>query len=126
MKIQDLTLSTAMQYVKDCDNLNKVKNELTHDGVSAQIVVDSNNNICGIITNNDLLKLSYSDFQLLTAKDICSSTLISISEHDSIEQAAQMMIANKCHHLLVTNNSKENIKGILSSLDLVSHYAASS
>jgi|GEM_PF-1821524 len=124
MLVKDIEQTTAMQYVKDSDSLIKVKNELVHDNVSAQIVVNDNNEICGIITNKDILKLSSSDFKLLSAKDICSTELFYISELDSIKKASKMMVTNKCHHLLIIGGNKENIRGILSSLDLVNCYAS--
>ena len=124
MLVKDIEQTTAMQYVKDSDCLNKVKSELVNDDVSAQIVVNDNNVIFGIITIKDILKLSQSDFQLLKAKDICSTSLLYISELDSIKQASKLMVTNKCHHLLITDANKENIRGILSSLDVVNCYAS--
>lgn len=124
MLVKDIKQTTALQYVKDSDCLSKVKSELIHDDVSAQIVVNDKNEICGIITIKDILKMSPSDFQLLKAKDICSSSLFYVSELDSIEQASKMMLINKCHHLLITDGNKENIHGILSSFDFIRHYAS--
>ena len=124
MLIKDIERTNAIQYVKDDDCLNKVKSELIHDDVSAQIVVNNNNEIVGIITTKDILKLSNSDFALFKAKDICSTSLLYISELDSIKQASKMMVINKCHHLLITDGTKENIRGILSSLDIVNYYAS--
>jgi len=124
MLVKDIDQATAMQYVKDGDSLIKVKNELVHDDVSAQVVVNDNNEICGIITIKDILKLSHSDFELYKAKDICSTSLFYVSELDSIAQASKIMVDNKCHHLLITDGNKENIRGILSSLDIVNCYAS--
>ncbi len=124
MKVKDIEKTAAVQYVKDNDCLSKVKSELIHDDVSAQIVVDDSNEICGIITIKDIIKLSHSDFELLKAKDICSSSLFYISELDSIKKASKMMVINKCHHLIVTDAMNKNIRGILSSLDIVNCYAS--
>jgi len=124
MLIKDIERTDAIQYVKDNDCLNTVKNSLVHNDVSAQVVANDNNEIFGIITVKDILKLSHSDFALFKAKDICSTSLLYISELDSIKQASKMMVINKCHHLLITDATKENIRGILSSLDIVNYYAS--
>jgi signal-transduction protein with cAMP-binding, CBS, and nucleotidyltransferase domain len=123
MLVKDIERNVALEYVKCSDSINRVRNELIQDDVSAQIVVNDSNEICGIITIKDILKLSHSDFELLTAKDICSSSLFYTSELDSITQASKTMLQNKCHHLLITDGTKENIRGILSSFDIVNYYA---
>lgn len=121
MYVKEINISTILQYVKDTDNLITVKNEMLNDKISAQIVVNSSNEIYGIITNNDLL--SVESLKSLKAKDICSTQVLSVSEYDTVQRASMLMVNNNLHHLLVTDKDGGKICGILSSIDIVNYYA---
>ena len=122
MYVKDIKLSTALQYIKDSDDLATVRSELLHDKVSAQIVVNQSNDISGIITDRDLLKVDHANFHKIKAADICSDELLSVSDQDTIQKASILMLNNNCHHLLVTNDDKDKVVGILSTIDIVKYY----
>lgn len=121
MYVKEINLSTVLQYVKDTDDLITVRNEMLQDKVSAQIVVNASNEIYGIITNKDLLRVD--SLHSIKAKDICSTEIVSISEYDTIKKASMLMVNNNLHHLLVTDKNEKKICGILSSIDIVNYYA---
>jgi len=123
MFIKEIKLHSTLKYVKDTDDITTVKNELINNNVSTQIVVDNANNICGIITDRDIIKVDSSKYSSTKAKDICTNTLLTISEYDSIDQASKLMVNNKCHHLLIVDKTNEKICGILSSIDIVNYYS---
>jgi signal-transduction protein with cAMP-binding, CBS, and nucleotidyltransferase domain len=122
MYVKEIKLSTSIHYVKSSDNLTTVRNELLKDKVSAQIVVNDANDIDGIITDKDLLKVAYSDFEKKMASDICSELSLTVTENDTIHYASKLMINNHCHHLLVTTEDKSKVTGIVSSIDIVNFY----
>lgn len=121
MYIKDIELSAALHYIKDSDNLTLVKSEFLHDNVSALVVINQTDDICGMITVRDLLKVSAESFHKINAGDICSNKLLSVSDQDTIHKASILMINKHCHHLLVTDDKGQTL-GILSSIDIVKYF----
>jgi len=122
MYVKEIKLSTSIQYVKSSDDLTTIRNELLKDKISTQIVVNDANDICGIITERDLLKVGFSEFDKTKASDICSELLLTVTENDTIDYASKLMINNHCHHLVVITEDKSKVKGIISSIDIVNFY----
>jgi signal-transduction protein with cAMP-binding, CBS, and nucleotidyltransferase domain len=56
------------------------------------------------------------------AWEICSHLLIEVSPTLSMKDASMLMIKNKIHHLVISQDNA--IKGIVSSIDLLEAYVA--
>jgi CBS domain-containing protein len=148
-----MTIDTE-QRVADLMTENVVtvgRDDLLHDAIrkmeielmSALPVVDSAGKVCGILSNSDLVQLTYNlqcDVATLSAvpnlvrktmtdmiaEDNCdtkvsaamTSTVETISSSATITDAAQSMIGNAIHHLPVVDDSGVPI-GIVSTLDIV-------
>jgi CBS domain-containing protein len=104
--------STALQAAK-----------LMSERVVSSIIITDNDQIVGIITERDLIRLVCAmDLQASKAPiaSIMSSPLITIDKASTIEHAAQIMLRNKLRHIGVTdNNGSDRIVGIISSADLM-------
>jgi signal-transduction protein with cAMP-binding, CBS, and nucleotidyltransferase domain len=122
MYVKEIKLSSSIKYIKSSDKLTTVRNELLKNKVSCQVVVDEVNNICGIITDRDLLKVEQADFEKIQAGDICSEILLTVTEKDTIKHASILMVNNHCHHLLVITDDEEQVSGVISSIDIVNYY----
>ena len=90
--------------------------------LSAVPVVDAENGIFGIISSRDLLKffVEKKNPKSVRAWELCSHKIVSVSPDTSDLEVAELMIQNKIHHILVTENG--TLKGIVSALDFVRQY----
>ena len=66
------------------------------------------------LTSEHAFKL---DFNKRQAWEVCTLPIIEVSPHLSIIEAAELMVANNVHHLVVTR--KNVVTGIFSSIDIV-------
>lgn len=87
-------------------------------------VVDPEDHCFGIITSNDILKfhMMNRNAKKVRAWEICSHLLIEVSPTLSMKDASMLMIKNKIHHLVISQDNA--IKGIVSSIDLLEAYVA--
>lgn len=88
--------------------------------VSSVIVVDSDDNPEGIITERDILRAIVDhnkSFDLLTVNEIMSSPVVTIMAYDSIDSAVELMKQRKIKRLIVLEESKQ-IVGVLSVTDI--------
>ncbi|MDA3970189.1 MAG: CBS domain-containing protein [Desulfobulbaceae bacterium] len=85
-------------------------------------VVDPEGQCFGIVTSNDILKFHRMsrNAKRVRAWEICSHLLIEVSPSLSIKEAGILMIKNKIHHLVVSED--KTIRGIVSSIDLLEAY----
>ncbi len=82
-------------------------------------IVDNADQCFGVVSNIDLtcwhdLKLDFSSRQ---AWEVCTLPVIEVSPNLSIIGAAELMVANKVHHLVVTQ--EKVVIGIFSSMDVM-------
>ncbi len=92
---------------------------LTSNSISAAPIVDDRGKITGMITKSDITRFDSTgdDPNYAKVHEIASPNLIRIDSSASVSAAAQKMLANQIHHLLVQEN--EMVIGILSSFDFV-------
>jgi CBS domain-containing protein len=88
--------------------------------INAVIVVTPDNKNVGIITQIDLLTHFTDDLTKLTAQDIMTRKLIDITYDESVEQAAQNMVSEKVHRLIVIDPlDPVKAQGVISASDLI-------
>jgi len=87
-------------------------------------VVNNNNKIIGLVTERDYIhKVSYANKKKdeVKVKDICSFSpeIIIAKKNDSLESCIQKIIMHDYRHLLIYDESKNNIIGMISIKDLM-------
>jgi CBS domain-containing protein len=99
------------------DTVGRARDVMLSVGVHAVLVMDGND-VHGIVTSTDLLD-SWPDREPVAT--VMTPTPVSISVQASVRKAAEVMIAGRTHHLLVSDevDGEPEVVGILSSLDLL-------
>jgi CBS domain-containing protein len=96
---------------------------------SSLIVTDSTGIPIGIITERDLVRMvvaNDADSSKILVKDIMASPVVTIDPKSSVESAADLMLQNKVHHLLVVENGNLSAAlGIVTSTDFTTYVDAS-
>jgi CBS domain-containing protein len=81
---------------------------------SSLIVVDSAGIPVGIVTERDLVGrviANDADSRRIMVKDIMASPVVTIDPRSSVESAADLMLQNSVHHLLIVEN--EDLSAVL-------------
>ncbi len=104
------------------DSISEVEAFITEHKLSFLPVVDSTNKCFGVICDYDILKFhnEKGNSKLEHAWEICSHSVINVSDDISIKDAAELLIEKRVHHLVISNNDK--IIGVVSSIDLLRYY----
>lgn len=101
-------------------NVQEVVATMGKYDISSIIVVEEKRPI-GIVTHKDIIsKLVQARIppDAVTAREVMTSPVITISEESSIEEAARLMSKKHIKKLIVTRNNNE-LAGIITSSDLV-------
>ena len=106
-------MTTDLLAVLPADRIGRVRDLMLTVSIHAVPVMDGND-VLGIVTSTDLIDDWPDDEPLST---IMSPVPTAISHEASIQEAAELMLADRIHHLLVTD--EREVIGILSSLDLL-------
>ena len=88
--------------------------------ISSVVIIDNNDKIIGIVTEKDLIKEICGKNLLantLTAANVMSSPLITISKNSTINDATKLIVEKKIKHLAILENN--DIVGILTTYDLI-------
>jgi len=110
-------------------SLGQVARILAQHHIHALVVVDSNDNPIGLISDFDLLagewlsvdNESLAAMKKLTAGELMTAPLNTIDADVSIKEAARIMLEKQVHRLVVTEN--DSTVGIISISDFVAHLA---
>jgi CBS domain-containing protein len=101
-------------------NVQEVVATMSKFDISSIIVVEEKRPI-GIVTHKDIIgKLVQARIppDAVTAREVMTSPVVTISEDSSIEDAARLMSKKRIKKLIVTRNNNE-LAGIITSSDLV-------
>ena len=92
---------------------------------SSLIVVDSVGIPVGIVTERDLVGrviANDADSRRIMVKDIMASPVVTIDPRSSVESAADLMLQNAVHHLLVVENEDLNaVLGVVTTTDFANY-----
>lgn len=100
------------------DNISlKVAAKLMSDKNVGSLIVMKKDKIIGLVTERDIMK----NISNLGAKvsSVMSKNVITIGKGDTIEDAAELMAANKIKKLPVLE--KEELVGIITATDIIAH-----
>src|SRR5690348_8804617 len=92
---------------------------------SSLIVVDSVGIPVGIVTERDLVGrviANDADSRGIMVKDIMASPVVTIDPRSSVESAADLMLQNAVHHLLVVENEDLSaVLGVVTTTDFANY-----
>ncbi|HET7146999.1 MAG TPA: CBS domain-containing protein [Candidatus Nitrosopolaris sp.] len=109
--------------------LNRTAQEAAHKmgtvNTSSLIVSDLTDKPVGIITERDLVRrvvANDANSKTVLIKDIMASPIVTIDANSSVEAAADLMLQNQVHHLLVVEGEDVNKPlGIITSTDFANY-----
>jgi len=101
-------------------SLTDLMREMSHKGLGASAIVDSQHHIVGIFTDGDLRRLieKGSDLRQLTAQDVMHPNPRSVKKDDLAVTAAELMESHRITSVLVVDNTLR-LCGALNSNDLM-------
>ncbi|GAA4812896.1 CBS domain-containing protein [Litoribaculum gwangyangense] len=126
-----MIMTTPVITLKKNDSLEKAeylfkKHHIRH------IPVVENNVIVGMLSQTDLLRLSFADFSddieenadalvfnMFKIKQIMKSNIVSVSVSNSIKEVAEILATKEFHALPVVDNNK--LVGIVTTTDLIKY-----
>jgi CBS domain-containing protein len=94
--------------------------KMASENISSIAVVNDRNEIIGILTERDIVKIIASEVSPggITAGSLMSSHPVTIRNNANIEEAAKIMAQRKVRHLLVVGPSENRVIGIITVTDL--------
>ena len=104
------------------DTVDRVEAIISSHKLSFVPVIDSNGECFGVISAPDLLHFHamHKNPKADRAWEVCTHKVIEAGPDISVREAAELMVKNKIHHIVVIEN--KSIKGIISSIDIVNEY----
>jgi CBS domain-containing protein len=101
--------------------LKEVVRILSDTDVSAIIVLGENGEAKGVVSHMDLLRVYGRNLLDVTAKEVMTSEVVSVSPEASITEAIMIMQKRNIHRLLVAEETPEGKKpvGIISTTDVI-------
>ena len=120
-------MSDAFLICRNTTSVVSAARTLTRTHWRSVIVVDEKGRPQGVVTGRDLLWHVEKDgvYENLTVDDVMNHSLITIDVHASLHEAANLMIQNHRHRLIVTDKNEPDgfPLGIISSFDIVAEMA---
>jgi CBS domain-containing protein len=94
----------------------------------SRVVIAKDNKPLGIITEKDIAWYLYTEIpnrrlDQVGLNEIMSKNLITVGEHANLQLCARLMLENKISSILVVDDNKQDLKGIITKSDLVNTYA---
>lgn len=118
MNIQDIMTRNVVTMPRNAPVADAARAMKTSD--IGAVLVDDDGRLCGIVTDRDIVVRTVADGldpQQTPVGDICSDTLVTLSPHDSIEEATRRMREYALRRMPVVDDSDHPI-GIISLGDL--------
>lgn len=140
-------VSSSVAYINPQDTLREALAVMTENHVTALPVVDARQHCIGVISVTDLLggikdlsdelnalsetggldhealveKLEHADLLTEQVRDWMSSDPISVGTESSVRHAAQLILHNRVHRLVVLDD-QQRVVGVVSTMDLLAAY----
>jgi signal-transduction protein with cAMP-binding, CBS, and nucleotidyltransferase domain len=105
------------------DTVQTVEAQMAELGLSWAPVVEPDGALVGVIALSDLMQFHRrgEDPAVVPMWQICSYKPISVGADTSVADVARLMLAQKIHHVVVTERGA--MVGVVSALDFVRHFA---
>jgi len=104
------------------DTIEKVEKIMNLHKSSCALVIDSSQSCFGVICYPDIVHFYEKGRNPKTERawELCTHKVIEVSPDTSTKETAALMLKNKVHHIVVTENKV--IKGIVTSIDFLAEY----
>ena len=101
------------------DTAEATEKIMASNNLSCIPVIDANGKCFGVISAPDLVQFHQArkNPNAERAWEMCTHKIIEVTPDISIRKAAQLMLENKIHHLVIKED--KSVKGIVSSLDII-------
>jgi len=108
--------------VKLNDTVETVEKVLDSNQLSCVPVINAQGECFGVISAPDLVHFhnARKNPGAECAWEMCTHKIIEVSSDISVKEAAELMVKNNIHHLVVAEGG--SIKGIVSSIDIIRGY----
>ncbi|MCL6588401.1 MAG: CBS domain-containing protein [Firmicutes bacterium] len=122
MKVADLLKNKGqtIHSVTSDESVFVVMRKLVENRIGALIVMDPQGRVMGIISERDILKAVYEDYDTFKTKkvaDLMTTNLLVAIPEDDLEYAMGIMTQNRIRHLPIV--TKEGVAGIISIGDII-------
>lgn len=109
-------------------NVAEVARIMLDNDVSALVVIDERLNACGVISKTDLIGFYGKDLSVITAEDIMSPEILTVSPDTLVHEAVQLMLERGVHQLVIVTQGGAHRRpvGIFTSGDAVALMAGES
>ena len=106
---------------KTNDSIKRISRILRERNISNMPVVNSAGELVGIVSEQDIIRAMESeDFMKMTAKDIMTTSVLSVKENDHVEYVSKIFVERPYRSLPVTKNKK--VIGIITREDIISNF----
>ena len=108
--------------VKLNDSVETVEKVLDSNQLSCVPVINTQGECFGVISAPDLAHFHNARKNPIAERawEMCTHKIIEVSSDISVKEAAELMVKNNIHHLVVVEDG--SIKGIVSSIDILRGY----
>ncbi|MHB9286641.1 CBS domain-containing protein [Halobacteriales archaeon Cl-PHB] len=115
-------MSTGVHTVTPDTYVEDAANDLMEHEIGSLVVVDGNNQLEGILTSTDFVRIVAESRQKAqtTVERYMTDRVVTVEAQDSIRDAADKMITYGIHHLPVVDD-EEGVIGMLSTTDLTAY-----
>jgi len=86
-------------------NTAQVARIMLDNDVSTLVVIDERLNACGVVSKTDLIAFYGKDLSMITAEDIMSPKILTISPDTLVHEAVQLMLEHKVHQLVIVTQA---------------------
>jgi signal-transduction protein with cAMP-binding, CBS, and nucleotidyltransferase domain len=117
--VRDIVHDRDLFQVAEFDTVAQVARQMAELHVGAILVLQGES-LRGIFSERDLMKrvvLEHRDPETTPVRSVMSTTVVSVDELASLEEAMELMQSHDCRHLPVTRGS--HVVGFLSMRDLM-------
>ncbi|MCP4450398.1 MAG: CBS domain-containing protein [Planctomycetes bacterium] len=74
--------------------------------VSALVVIDESLNACGVVSKTDLIGSYGTDLSTVTAEDLMSPKIQTVSLDTPVHEAIQLMLQHRIHQLIIVTQAR--------------------
>lgn len=86
-------------------NTAQVARIMLDNDVSTLVVIDERLNACGVVSKTDLIAFYGKDLSMITAEDIMSPKILTISPDTLVHEAVQLMLEHRVHQLVIVTQA---------------------
>lgn len=105
--------------------LKEVARRLDSERINALVVVDESGDLCGVVSQTDLVKASDQDWENLVAEDVMTPDVVTIVADIPVLAAVELMVDSQIHRVVITQGglAPRRPVGVLSMTDVVREMA---